>query len=62
MHGQAPGSRGQDRPWRCCVTVICEWTRSTPSQAIRLAEKRNLKTQHQSASTNPERSLAYVKE
>ena len=59
MHGQAPRSRGQGRPWRCCVTVICEWTRSTPSQAIRLAEKRDLRiTQHQSVSTNPERSLA----
>ena len=59
MHGQAPGSRGRGRPWRCWVTNICEWTRRTPSQAIRLAEKRDLRIiQHQSASTDPERSLA----
>ena len=59
MCGQAPGNRGWDRPWRCCVTDICEWTQSTPSQAIRLAEKRDLRIiQRQSASTDPERSLA----
>ena len=42
MHGRAPGNRGRGRPRRCWVTDICEWTRSTPSQAIRLAEKRDL--------------------
>ena len=27
---------------RCWIRDICEWTRSTPSQAIRLAKKRDL--------------------
>ena len=45
MHGRVPGSRGRGRPRRCWITDICEWTRSTPSQAtcIRLAGKRDLR-------------------
>ena len=59
MHGRAPGKGGRGRPRRCWITDICEWTRSTPSQAIRLAGKRDLRIiQHQCASTNPERPLA----
>ena len=57
MHGRVPGSGGRGRPRRCWITDICEWTRSTPSQAISLAEKRDIrKIQHQTASTDPERS------
>ena len=33
---------GVRRSRRCWITDICEWTRSTPSQAVRLAEKRDL--------------------
>ena len=59
MHGRAPGKGGRGRPRRCWITDICEWTRSTPSQAIRLAKKRDLRIiQHQSASTDLERPLA----
>ena len=44
------------------VGYCCEWTRSTPSRAIRLAEKRDLRIiQLQSASTDPGRSLALKK-
>ena len=43
MHGRVPGNRGRARPWRSWVKDICEWTRSKPSQAIRLAEMRELR-------------------
>ena len=50
---------GVDHVQGCWITDNCEWTWSTPSQAIRLTEKRDLRIiQHQSASTDPERPLA----
>ena len=59
MHGQVPGNRGCGRPQRSWVKDICEWTRSKPSQAVTLAEMRELRIiQNQSASTDPARSLA----
>ena len=59
IYGRAPGHRGRGRQRRCWITDICEWTWSTPSQTIRLAEKRELRIiQHQSASMDPERPLA----
>ena len=52
MYGRVPGNRRRGRPRRSWVKDICEWTRSKPSQAIRLAEMRELRIiQIQSAST-----------
>ena len=59
IYGRVPGNRGRSRPRGSWVKGICDWTRSTPSQAIRLAEVRELRIlQNQSASTDTERSLA----
>ena len=60
MHRRVPGNRGRGRPRRSWVKDICEWARSKPSQAIGLAEMRELRItiQNQRTSTDPERSLA----
>ena len=44
MHGELlEFEGGVDHVQRCWIRDICEWTRSTPSQAIRLAKKRDLR-------------------
>ena len=58
MHGWFPGNRGRGRPRRCWITDIRESTRSTPYHC-RLSGllRRETMIQHQSTSTDPERSL-----
>ena len=53
MHGRVPGNRWRGRLRRSWIKDICEWTCSTPSQAIRLSEIKELRIirQNQSAST-----------